>query len=68
MEALLLLLGWESGLGNVTWLCAYLTCRPVLLTSEGCLASQDPGIIGWMGWLSNSLSCRSWLKSGLGWQ
>lgn len=33
----------------------YLTCRPVLLTSEGCLASQDPGIMGWMGWLSNSL-------------
>jgi hypothetical protein len=33
----------------------YLTCRPVLLTSEGCLASQDPGIMGWMGWLSSSL-------------
>lgn len=66
MDALLLV-GCESGLGNITWLCAYLTCRPVLLTSEGCLASQDPGIIGWMGWLSNSLSCRSWPKSGLGW-
>lgn len=23
--------------------------------------------MGWIGWLSNSLSCRSWLKSGLGW-
>lgn len=23
--------------------------------------------MGWMGWLSNNLSCRSWLKSGLGW-
>lgn len=33
----------------------YLICRPVLPASEGCLASQDPGIIGWMGWLSRSL-------------
>ena len=37
-----------------TW-ATYLTCRPVLPTSEGCLASQDPGIMGWMGWLSSSL-------------
>jgi len=22
--------------------------------------------MGWMGWLSSSLSCRSWLKAGLG--
>lgn len=43
----------------------YLTCRPVLLTSEGCLASQDPGIMGWMGWLSSSLGAEEEINGKL---
>lgn len=49
---------WEHPvelLASSLHLATYLTCCPVLPTSEVCLASQDPGIMGWIGWLSNSL-------------
>lgn len=34
----------------------YLAWDPAMLRSEGCLALQDPGIMGWIGWLSNNLA------------
>lgn len=34
----------------------YLAWEPAALTSEECLALQEPGIIGWIGWLSSSLA------------
>ena len=46
-------------------LATYLMCCPVLPTSEVCLASQDPGIMGWIGWLSNSLGAEEETKGKL---
>lgn len=38
------------------WQGTYLAWDPAMLRSEGCLALQEPGIMGWIGWLSNNLA------------
>lgn len=43
----------------------YLAWDPAMLRSEGCLALQEPGIMGWIGWLSNNLARERKKKVGL---